>query len=320
MRSTIAFGIVVAVAAQLSPIVRSASAVVLCQNKRNPKAVVLRTKCTKRETTAIDLSTVLGDQGHALTDQGNALADAERQLGRLCVGDPGRKLVASKFSGGTARGAFRERAGGGCRSLGTDQAACDASFQNDDLFTSHDEAPAASCFFLHHACYPCLNRVVAHGACHNTCEGPLPTCADATRTTFAGGPDGDACARFKTQPDCEKAFHVGGIDNGHRVASCWWNATKCQGCGPRNLNAAKCTNTCDPAAAKATCKDAGRTLYAGGPENDACTTYNGDQANCDLAWHEGAEGVAATCWYDGTKCRGCGRRYELTGRCSNSCI
>lgn len=71
-----------------------------------------------------------------------------------------------------------------------------------------------------------------------TCTG------DPTRTTFAGGPETEACRQFaEDQFACERAWHVSG--NG-TAASCFFNAAEgaCQGCGPNNEEAGLCTNTC----------------------------------------------------------------------------
>jgi hypothetical protein len=299
-----------------------AAAVLVCQNKKHPKQVTLRAdKCGKKENVALDLTGSVASQGQALGAQGADITGTEVGLGHVCPHDAARKLVLSKFSVPPnspyepQRGLLRERQGGGCRTLDGNQAACQASFQNDDPFASVETPPASSCFYLNGRCLPCTLRAERRGACTNTCLRSRPTCGDATRTVFAGGPGSSACEQFATQGDCLKAWHIGNLDLDH-AASCYWTGSQCEGCGLRHATMGDCTETCN---GPYTCKDAARVVLAKG--SSACGAYNADQTTCEKAFHVGKEGVA-TCWYDAAKttCRGCGLRHELAGRCSNTCL
>ncbi len=279
-------------------------------------------KCAKKETLVADIATIT-TRGNDLTQRGTQLGAAKLQLGFTCPGDPSRKLVPSVFVGQVRDGsAVTERPGGGCRTLDGNQAACVAAFQNGDPFSDRIDSPAASCFFFRGKCQPCQPRAEGLArACTNTCSPP-PKCADATRTVFSGGPDIDACRQFNTQVDCEKAWHVPGRDRTNSAASCFWNGTACRGCGPFHRDAGDCTNSCAPGVTHPTCKDPARVTFAGGPDSDACTTFNGNQVNCEKAFHEGSDGIAATCWFEtsSTDCKGCGLRHELAGHCTNTCL
>jgi hypothetical protein len=309
----------------LPGVVTDAGAVLVCQNKKKAKLVALRgNACRKKENVALDLSGAVGSQGKTLTDQEQSLAAAETTLGYVCPNDATRKLVLSKFAIPPnsplipTRGAIRERAGGGCRTLDGNQAACDTSFQNNDPFTSNGDPPASSCFYFKGKCLSCTFRAAGRGGCANSCLKPRPTCADATRTVFAGGPGGDACRPFTTQVECEKAWHVGSLDLDH-AATCYWTGSGCQGCGPRHANAGDCTETCS--ALGHVCKDPSRVTFVPGRSSSACHTYNADQTNCEKSFHFGRDGVA-TCWFDAasTLCNGCGLRWEAAGKCTNTCL
>jgi len=306
--------------------VSGARASVVCQNKKKPKVITLRAdKCTKKENVAVDLAT-LGAQASQSADQGTRLGNAQDIRGAICPGDPSRTLLESKFNGRGGRPGLRdERPGGGCRTLDGNQAACVKSFQNNDAFTDNREYPASTCFYIHGLCIPCNDNVSRKDKCVNTCFDTQPTCADATRTVFLGGPGTDACREQKTQGDCVKSWHVGRLDVAHRSASCYWTGTQCDGCGPRHANQGDCTNTCDTTP-HPTCKDSTRTMFVGGPkggsDSNKCRKWNGNQANCLLSYHVTGEGTAATCWYDtaGNQCLGCGLRWEAVGKCTNTCL
>ena len=64
------------------------------------------------------------------------------------------------------------------------------------------------------------------------------------------------------------------------------------------------------------CADPLRTLRAGGEGSSGCRDI--DPADCLIAWVDGGSG-AASCFYGGGSCRGCGPRNESAGRCVNSC-
>jgi hypothetical protein len=318
--SLVAIGIGLTVAPSLR-------AAVVCQSKKNAKRIALRAeKCTKKENVAVDFATV-GTQAATSTDQASRLGSVEPAIGLVCAGDPSRTLVESKFmprDAPLARGSVRERLGGGCRTLDGNQTACEKSFQNGDPFSDNLESPATACFYHKGLCLPCVDRLNNAAGCTNTCNHVAPTCADATRTMLVGGPRSDACQSLTTQPDCEKAWHVGALDVAHPAASCYWTGSACRGCGPRHLNQGDCTNTCAPTAAP-TCKDATRTVFVGGTNGDTahrCRKFNGNQSMCQTAFHKTGEGSVASCWYDlhQNRCRGCGLRFELIGLCNNTCI
>jgi len=314
-----------AFAASLLPAVPDAGAVLVCQSKKKTDLAVLRAdRCKKKENVALDLSNVLDMQASAAADQSTRLTSAQVDYGITCPGDPTRTLVESKFSRGTTTGAIQERPGGGCRTLDGNQASCVKAFQNNDPFADRREWRASSCLYHKGLCLPCTDSVTRRGGCVNTCIGAAPTCADPTRTVFLGGPSGDVCQDPKTQVDCEKSWHLGRLSPGHPSASCYWTGTACRGCGPRHANQGDCTNTCDTTP-HPTCKDAARTTFVGGPRADTahtCKNFNGNQAMCEVSYHVTGEGTAATCWYDtaGAQCLGCGLRWELIGKCNNTCL
>jgi len=305
--------------AALPALVPPAHAVVVCQRKQ--KLTLRADQCKTKETQVADLSAVVA-RGTDLTARAPQVDSVKLQLGFACPGAPSLKLVASNFDSDPHDGSLIvERAGGGCRSLDGNQAACVASFQNGDPFDDRRDPQATPCFFFNNQCLPCSLRAEGLGhVCPNTCTPP-PTCADATRTVFAGGSDIEACQQFEVQADCEKAWHAGGNPTA-LAASCFWTGSACEGCGPHNQNKGSCTNTCAPSLTHPTCKDPTRVTFAGGPQSDACEQFNGNQANCEKAYHEGGDGIAASCWFQtsSTNCNGCGLRHELAGDCTNTCL
>jgi hypothetical protein len=310
-------------AASLVAIARPADALVICQRK---KKVTLRSgTCKAKETLVGDLDAVSA-RGNDLKARGTQVDALMGELGFACAGDPTRKLVLSKFDTQVQDGSVtQERLGGGCRSLDGNQAACVASFQNGDPFDDRKDPQVTSCFFFRGKCLPCSPNVESRtGACTNTCF-KVPSCADATRTVFAGGADQGACGNFGTQADCEKAWHVSDdVTATFIAASCFWDAvnTRCKGCGRTNAFAGKCTNSCAATPAPPTCKDATRVTFIGGPELEACTKYDADQTNCEKSYHIGGDGIAASCWFDtsSTNCHGCGLRNEINSKCTNTCL
>jgi len=200
---------------------------------------------------------------------------------------------------------------GACRQFAGNQAACEQAFHLGD-------DGVAPCFYDadDDECRGCGLRNESDLECVNTCI-PQPTCLDQTRTTYAGGPGSAACRQYDgDQSACEAAFHRGG--NG-RPASCFWDTedSECFGCGPSNEGDGDCVNTC---VAPVPCLDQTRTIYTGPPGSEGCTRFNGDQAMCEQAYVEGADGVAS-CYYDAgdDACRGCGARNEDDGDCTNTC-
>jgi hypothetical protein len=64
-----------------------------------------------------------------------------------------------------------------------------------------------------------------------------------------------------------------------------------------------------------------RTIFAGGPQTSACHTFDGNQTNCEKAYHQGDGGIVASCYYDtdDDECFGCGPNNEEAGNCTNTC-
>jgi hypothetical protein len=148
------------------------------------------------------------------------------------------------------------------------------------------------------------------GRCTNTCAPPV-TCADPTRTLFAGGPLTDACRQFDgDQSSCEIAWHVGG---GRFAAPCFVvPATgECRGCGPTNELAGRCENTCAP---PVVCQDPSLAM-AGGP--GSCGGL--DEAACAGGWEVTALRIPASCFFDGAVCRPCTVTAEADGLCTDTC-
>lgn len=156
------------------------------------------------------------------------------------------------------------------------------------------------------------------GLCLADCSCSLCT-EDPGLPIFAGGPGTSACRQFDgDQASCEMAFHVGGTCA--IPASCFFDGVTqlCKGCGPTNAGAGVCVNTCT---VPPVCVDASKTIFAGGPGTNACRQFDGDQASCDIAWHIGGAGQAASCFFEAAtqSCKGCGPANAGAGACVNTC-
>jgi hypothetical protein len=189
-----------------------------------------------------------------------------------------------------------------------------AGTANCDIAFNIGAGGVASCFNDGFDCRGCGPSNEGNGECRNTCTQGPPACpSDPTRTIFAGGPNTQACHQFDgDQGSCEQAFALGAAG----VASCFYDFGSCSGCGPNNLG--DCTNTCAPP----TCPgDVTRTIFAGGPQTSACHTFDGNQTNCEKAYHQGDGGIVASCYYDtdDDECFGCGPNNEEAGNCTNTC-
>ncbi|NUN15591.1 MAG: hypothetical protein HUU55_18360 [Myxococcales bacterium] len=66
------------------------------------------------------------------------------------------------------------------------------------------------------------------------------------------------------------------------------------------------------------CLDPTRTLFVGGPTGQVCQVYSNNQTACEKAWHMAITG-AASCFWDGDQCSGCGGVREGDGDCTNTC-
>jgi hypothetical protein len=141
--------------------------------------------------------------------------------------------------------------------------------------------------------------------------------ADPSRTTFAGGPNNEACHEFDgNQVGCEGAFHATQYG---RWVSCFYDdfSAECLGCGPNNRQNGDCVDTCLDGPIVCA-QDPARTLFTGGPNTQACHQFDGDPASCNLAFHRGQIGIAS-CFYDfnAAECRGCG--INQGNDCVNTC-
>ncbi len=196
--------------------------------------------------------------------------------------------------------------------LSAGTAACETAFHIG-------QGGVASCYMDGVDCRGCGPGNESSGECQNTCTQGPPSCsADPTRTIYAGGPNTQACHQFDgDQTSCEQAFHRG--QSG--IASCYYSFGDCLGCGPSNQSGGECTNTCNPASCPG---DVTRTIFAGGPQNSACHFFDGNQVNCEKAYHLGSDGTGifvSSCYYDtdDDECRGCGASNQDAGECVNTC-
>ena len=144
-----------------------------------------------------------------------------------------------------ARTVFLGGAGGdACKDAKT-QGDCEKSWHVGKLDIAHR---SASCYWTGSACQGCGPRHANQGDCTNTCDTtPHPTCKDAARTMFVGGPrasNSNKCKKWNgNQANCELSYHVTGEGT---AATCWYDAAgnQCLGCGLRWETVGKCNNTC----------------------------------------------------------------------------
>jgi hypothetical protein len=214
----------------------------------------------------------------------------------VCAADPTRDVVPTLS----------------CSEFDGNQSACEGAFQYDNCGRS------VSCFYdSGGSCLDCGPDNFATENCRNTCVVGPPTCErDPSRTIFAGGPGTQACQQFDGDPvSCLTAFHQG--QNGG-LASCFYDGGSCLGCGAMGGNS--CLNTCLHGVAACT-EDPGRTLFAGGPQTQACHAFDGNQSGCEDAYHLDQCFNPASCWYDPDtdSCNGCGPNNQQDGFCTNTC-
>lgn len=161
-------------------------------------------------------------------------------------------------------------------------------------------------------------------------DDTLTSCADATLTRidptpplFAFSTDtrnlrvctGPCSAFDGNQSGCTSSYTV--TDAG--ATSCFYlngRCYPCRGCGEKS---GACTNKCDSTYPGATCADAARTKLAGGPGTEGCYRLT-TQALCESAWHVTRYGTAASCYWGGSSCSGCGNVNVESGNCTNSCV
>jgi hypothetical protein len=211
-----------------------------------------------------------------------------------CAEDPTRVFAGPAFSG---------TSGGACRQFDGNQTSCNNAFTfGDDGF--------ASCFYNSNTneCRGCGSNNEGNGACTNTCLG-VPACPGG-RTIFTGHPGSEGCHRFDNDPAmCAQAY----VEGGGGVASCWYNPfqDECNGCGPENANAGRCTNVCAP---PPTCPlDSSRTF--GG-----CEQFNDNPTACNNSFQLIEENGGPVSCIAVPSCLGCGLNNQAEGRCENMCF
>ncbi len=213
----------------------------------------------------------------------------------VCTADPTRTFSGPAFGG---------QDGGACPAFNGNEMGC------NQAFALGDDGPA-SCYYDsgNATCRGCGSSNEGSGNCTNTCR-PTPVCAGAPTRTFAGPPfsgtQGGACRQYDNNAmACNQAFTLG--NNG--VASCFYDVAgeRCEGCGPSNQRDGECTNVCSVAPGCA--QDPGLTLFAGGPGTAACHQFDDNPASCNLAYHQGGNGLVASC-FPTIECEPCGRGGE----------
>jgi hypothetical protein len=212
-------------------------------------------------------------------------------------------------------------AGSDCGQLDEQPTSCAKAFQRGQ------NGSFDSCFVTFE-CLPCGNdeapdvtgstQLSDFGPfCTNTCVPP-PTCLDSSRTMFVGPRGTQACQHFDgDQTSCLQSFE---LERDGTPATCFFDSqlNDCFGCSQSSEANGKCTNTCVP---PPSCPlDSSRTIFAGGPDTEACHQFDGDQTSCVKAFHRGDSGIAS-CFYNATnnECLGCGPSNESRGKCTNSC-
>lgn len=203
---------------------------------------------------------------------------ADRAVAGLCANDcmTCRDAGRTTFAG--------DNSTTGCGQFDGNQPAC------EDAWSLSGDGVAFSCFYQGGSCFPCSGDNQLLSLCTNSC---LP-CADAARTTYAGGPFPDSCRAFDgNQAGCDTAWQLtnNGVPN-----TCFYVAGECHACGVSERLANLCTNTCTA------CADAGRTSYVNGFGDDGCVALAENQGACESTWYLAAGFVPATCFYtDGTE-------------------
>ncbi len=175
----------------------------------------------------------------------------------------------------------------------------------------------ASCYWSDSACQGCGIDNESIGDCTNTCI-PARTCAnDTSRSNFAGfdADQGDGCDNLSgNQAECLQSF-VQGYDV---IEACAYNSGSdtCFACDPENEANGVCANSCLPALL---CQgQPSRTIFAGGPGNEACHQFDTDTSSCSQAFHRDQSGDIASCFV-AFDCVPCGRGSGGT-QCINSCV
>jgi len=117
-----------------------------------------------------------------------------------------------------------------------------------------------------------------------------------------------------SQAACEGAWALS--EDG--ATSCFFFNGLCLPCADCGTRAGVCQNRCRVIGTASCPGDPTRTTFAGGPGSDACLGF-GTQTACEAAFHFGLGKVPATCYWDGSNCRGCGPYNENNGNCTNTC-
>jgi len=148
-----------------------------------------------------------------------------------------------------------------CPTLTGDPEACKQAWHFDN------EGIPSSCFVCKNDtgqcegagdCRGCGEKNRERGVCENTCAEEA-VCQDRKRKTLVDGDDGSrACREFDgDRKACEKSWH---LDVSGVPTTCFFcegtegkcqEAGECRGCGPRNVRAGACTDTCGAVATTA---------------------------------------------------------------------
>ncbi len=165
-----------------------------------------------------------------------------------------------------------------CGQFDGDQVGCESAWARFGTGTP------VSCFYDGGTdeCFGCGTPNAFTGVCTNTCI----TCQDATRPIEV--PTGGGCSLFDGVPAlCEDAWEpVNGLPQ-----SCYYDGFACDACEPINVANGDCVEECYP------CQDASRIFDLGGPGTQACSTYNNDEASCEMSWHTTGPGIPSSCFY-----------------------
>ncbi|NUN14043.1 MAG: hypothetical protein HUU55_10460 [Myxococcales bacterium] len=224
----------------------------------------------------------------------------------VCEGDPAR----NNFVGGPNEGA--------CGSAGSEEE-CNQSYHLSGNGTT------ASCFWdeWNNHCYGCASNNGTN--CINTCNADyvVPSCTENPELTFAPGFDGTCHSLSGSMSECTTGYGIDPITG--QAASCYYDfddgESPCRVCDSNTQANGQCANSCMGGFEPPVCEDdSSRTIYLFGNGNHACHLFDGDQTNCEMAYHwDSNQGEPASCYYDGGSCVGCGQNNWQNGNCVNTC-
>ncbi len=148
-----------------------------------------------------------------------------------------------------------------------------------------------SCFLSGASCVGCGSFDQENNLCVNSCY----PCADANRTTFAGGSFlPDACRDFDNdQAACAAAWVLNGFSNVPLACFFDGSSNECHACEVGERLAGLCTNTC------AVCEDPTFTSFASeaNGSGSGCATLAGDEAACTTSWQYETGHVPTACFF-----------------------